>query len=102
MKPGSATLPFFGIDIAVLDPHTGKELVGNDVTGVLAVRNSFPSIARTIHNNHDRYMNTYLLHYPGFYFSGDGVTRDSDGYYWIRGRVDDVINVAGHRYLVLM
>ncbi|TPX59140.1 acetate---CoA ligase [Powellomyces hirtus] len=121
-KPGSATLPFFGVDVAVLDPQTGEELKGNGVTGVLAVRNSFPSIARTIYDNHARYMDTYLLPYKGFYFSGDGVSRDEDGYYWVRGRVDgtfhslfestqdyivrlltsrsaplDVINVAGHR-----
>lgn len=99
MKPGSATLPFFGIDIAVLDPHTGVELLGNNVTGILAIRNSFPSIARTIYGDHDRYLKTYFEPYPGFYFSGDGVRRDEDGYYWIQGRVDDVINVAGHRYI---
>ncbi|KAI9009440.1 hypothetical protein BC832DRAFT_364733 [Gaertneriomyces semiglobifer] len=96
-KPGSATLPFFGIDIAVLDPATGEELKGNDVTGVMAVKSLFPSIARSIANNHDRYMDTYLKPYPGHYFTGDGVTRDADGYYWVRGRVDDVINVSGHR-----
>ncbi|KAI8816151.1 uncharacterized protein EV422DRAFT_546951 [Fimicolochytrium jonesii] len=96
-KPGSATLPFFGIDIAVLDPTTGQELAGNNVTGVLAIRNSFPSVARSIYNDHARFLDTYLNPYKGYYFSGDGVTRDEDGYYWIRGRVDDVINVAGHR-----
>ncbi|KAI8903786.1 hypothetical protein EDD86DRAFT_214239, partial [Gorgonomyces haynaldii] len=87
-KPGSATLPFFGIDIAVLDPESGKELHGNSVTGVLAVRNAFPSVARSIFENHTRYMDTYLKPYPTFYFAGDGVTRDEDGYYWIRGRVE--------------
>ncbi|KAI9092401.1 hypothetical protein DFS34DRAFT_633380 [Phlyctochytrium arcticum] len=96
-KAGSATLPFFGIDLAVLDPTTGIELKGNDVTGVLAVRSSFPSVARSIYGNHSRYLDTYLRPYQGFYFTGDGVTRDEDGYYWIRGRVDDVINVSGHR-----
>ncbi|TPX63534.1 acetate---CoA ligase [Spizellomyces sp. 'palustris'] len=87
-KPGSATLPFFGVDVAVLDPQTGKELIGTGVTGVLAVRSSFPSIARSIYDNHERYMDTYLKPYIGYYFTGDGVTRDKDGYYWIRGRVE--------------
>ncbi|CAO3574334.1 unnamed protein product [Mortierella alpina] len=96
-KPGSATVPFFGIDIAILDPVTGKELVGNDVTGVLAVKKAWPSIARTVYNNHQRYLETYLKPYHGYYFTGDGATRDKDGYIWIRGRVDDVINVSGHR-----
>ncbi|KAJ3261270.1 acetyl-CoA synthetase, partial [Borealophlyctis nickersoniae] len=96
-KPGAATLPFFGVDVAVLDAQTGMELQGNDVTGVLAIRSTFPSIARTVYDNHQRYMDTYLNPYPGYYFTGDGVTRDQDGYYWIRGRVDDVINISGHR-----
>ncbi|KAJ3299017.1 acetyl-CoA synthetase [Borealophlyctis nickersoniae] len=96
-KPGSATLPFFGIDLAVLCPTTGKELTGNDVEGVLAVRKPFPSVARTVYENHLRYLDTYMRPYHGYYFTGDGVYRDKDGYYWIRGRVDDVINVSGHR-----
>ncbi|KAF9910609.1 acetyl-CoA synthetase [Linnemannia zychae] len=96
-KPGSATVPFFGIDLAILDPVTGKELEGNDVTGVLAVKKAWPSIARTIYGNHHRYLETYLKPYPGYYFTGDGATRDKDGYIWVRGRVDDVINVSGHR-----
>ncbi|KAF9547501.1 acetyl-CoA synthetase [Mortierella hygrophila] len=96
-KPGSATFPFFGIDLAILDPVTGKELDGNDVTGVLAVKKAWPSIARTIYGDHKRFMETYLRPYPGYYFTGDGATRDKDGYIWIRGRVDDVINVSGHR-----
>ena len=96
-KPGSATVPFFGIDVVVLDPVTGKELVGNGVSGILAIRDSWPSMARTISGDHQRFLDTYLLPYPGYYFAGDGVTRDSEGYYWIRGRVDDVINVSGHR-----
>ncbi|KAG0373717.1 acetyl-CoA synthetase [Mortierella sp. AD032] len=96
-KPGSATVPFFGIDVAILDPVTGKELEGNDVTGVLAVKKAWPSIARTIYGNHHRYLETYLKPYPGYYFTGDGATRDKDGYIWVRGRVDDVINVSGHR-----
>ncbi|ORX92605.1 acetate--CoA ligase [Basidiobolus meristosporus CBS 931.73] len=96
-KAGSATLPFFGVDVVILDPHTGKELQGNDVTGVLAVRKAWPSIARTVYNDHQRYLDTYMRPYPGYYFTGDGATRDKDGYIWIRGRVDDVINVSGHR-----
>lgn len=96
-KPGSATVPFFGIDVAILDPVTGKELVGNDVTGVLAIKKPWPSIARTVYNNHQRYLETYLKPYPGYYFTGDGASRDKDGYIWVRGRVDDVINVSGHR-----
>lgn len=96
-KPGSATFPFFGIRTAILDPATGKELEGNDVTGVLAIKQPWPSMARTIYNNHHRFMETYLNPYPGYYFTGDGATRDKDGYIWIRGRVDDVINVSGHR-----
>ncbi|KAF9577759.1 acetyl-CoA synthetase [Lunasporangiospora selenospora] len=96
-KPGSATVPFFGIDVAILDPATGQELIGNDVTGVLAIKRPWPSIARTIYGNHYRFFETYLKPYPGYYFTGDGATRDKDGYIWIRGRVDDVINVSGHR-----
>ncbi|KAF9109296.1 acetyl-CoA synthetase [Mortierella sp. AM989] len=96
-KAGSATVPFFGIDLAILDPTTGKEMAGNDVTGVLAVKRAWPSIARTIYGDHQRFLDTYLKPYPGFYFTGDGATRDKDGYIWIRGRVDDVINVSGHR-----
>ncbi|KAJ1915288.1 acetyl-coenzyme A synthetase 2 [Mycoemilia scoparia] len=96
-KPGSATLPFFGIDVAVLDPLTGKELEGNGVTGVLAIRKPWPSMLRTVGGDHKRFLDTYLKPYPGHYFAGDGVTRDEEGYYWIRGRVDDVINVSGHR-----
>ncbi|KAF5096315.1 hypothetical protein D0Z00_002822 [Geotrichum galactomycetum] len=97
MKPGSATLPFFGIDLVIIDPVSGKEIEGNDVEGVLAVRKPWPSIARTVFNSHQRYLETYMKPYPGFYFTGDGAGRDHEGYYWIRGRVDDVVNVSGHR-----
>ncbi|KAL1925145.1 uncharacterized protein VTP21DRAFT_28 [Calcarisporiella thermophila] len=97
MKPGSATLPFFGIEPVILDPHTGHELTDQCATGVLCIRRPWPSMARTVYNDHERYLKTYLHVYPGYYFSGDGASRDEDGYYWIRGRVDDVINVAGHR-----
>lgn len=97
MKPGSATLPFFGIDAVIIDPLTGKIIEGNDVEGVLAIRSPWPSAARTVWRGHDRYIDTYLKPYPGFYFTGDGATRDKDGYIWIRGRVDDVVNISGHR-----
>lgn len=95
-KPGSATLPFFGIDPVILDKD-GKVLEGNDVSGVLAIRNPWPGMARTIEGDHQRFLETYLLPYKGYYLTGDGCRRDEDGYYWITGRVDDVINVAGHR-----
>ncbi|CAE6443101.1 unnamed protein product [Rhizoctonia solani] len=96
-KPGSATVPFWGIEPVILDPVTGKELEGNSVEGVLCVRNAWPSIARSVYKDHARYLDTYLKPYPGFYFTGDGAARDQDGYIWIKGRVDDVINVSGHR-----
>lgn len=96
-KPGSASLPFFGIDTCIIDPVSGKEIIGNDVEGVLAVKSPWPSMARSVWNNHTKYMDTYLNPYPGYYFTGDGAARDHDGYYWIRGRVDDVVNVSGHR-----
>ncbi|KAL0084057.1 acyl-activating enzyme [Phycomyces blakesleeanus] len=96
-KPGSATFPFFGIDPVILDPTTGKVMDVVDETGVLAIRQPWPSMARSVYNNHSRFMETYLSPYPGYYFTGDGASRDKDGYIWIRGRVDDVINVSGHR-----
>ncbi|KXN68837.1 putative acetyl-CoA synthetase [Conidiobolus coronatus NRRL 28638] len=96
-KPGSATFPFFGIDPVILDPTTGQVLEGNDVTGVLAIRQPWPSMARTVYKDHQRYLDTYFNPYKGFYFTGDGASRDHDGYIWIGGRVDDVINVSGHR-----
>jgi len=95
-KPGSATLPFFGIEPVLLD-EKGKELSGNDVQGLLAMRNPWPGMARTIWNDHERFISTYFSPFPGYYFTGDGCRRDEDGYYWITGRVDDVINVSGHR-----
>jgi len=96
-KPGSATVPFLGIQPAILDVDTGKELEGNGVDGVLAVKAAWPSIARSIWRDHHRYLETYMTRYPGYYFTGDGAARDKDGYIWIKGRVDDVINVSGHR-----
>merc|ERR1712037_369034 len=96
MKPGSATLPFFGIDFEVLDKE-GNVRTGNSVDGVLCVKNPWPGMARTIFGNHERYLNVYMRPYPGYYFTGDGCYRDKDGYYWVTGRVDDVLNILGHR-----
>ncbi|KAF3914408.1 hypothetical protein ABW21_db0206689 [Orbilia brochopaga] len=96
-KPGSATLPFFGVKPAIIDPLSGEKLEGNDVEGVLAIEQPWPSMARTVWGSHTRYMDTYLNVYKGYYFTGDGAGRDHEGYYWIRGRVDDVVNVSGHR-----
>ncbi len=95
-KPGSATLPFFGIEPVLLDDE-GHELEGNDVAGLLAIKSPWPSMARTIQGDHVRFTQTYLDPFPGYYLTGDGCRRDEDGYYWITGRVDDVINVSGHR-----
>jgi acetyl-CoA synthetase len=95
-KPGSATLPFLGIDPVLVD-DAGTVLEGNGVSGNLCVRRSWPGIARTIWGGHDRFKETYFTRYPGLYFTGDGCRRDEDGYYWITGRVDDVLNVSGHR-----
>lgn len=97
MKPGSAAFPFFGIDLAVLDPTTGEEQTGQHAEGVLAIKRPWPSFARTIWKNNDRFLDTYLKPYPGYYFTGDGVAKDKDGFFWILGRVDDVVNVSGHR-----
>ncbi len=95
LKPGSATKPFFGVQPAVLD-EAGKELEGA-CTGVLAIRDSWPGQMRTIWGDHERFVSTYFEMFKGYYFSGDGCRRDDDGYYWITGRVDDVLNVSGHR-----
>lgn len=96
-KPGSASKPFWGIQPVLLDPQTGEELEGVNVEGVLAMRKPWPSLARTILNDHQRFLDTYMRPYPGYFFTGDSAFRDHDGYIWIRGRVDDVINVSGHR-----
>ena len=95
-KPGSATFPFFGIE-PVLMTEDGKEIKGNNVSGLLAIKASWPGQMRTIYGDHDRFINVYFSQFPGYYFTGDGAKRDSDGYYWITGRVDDVLNVSGHR-----
>ncbi len=96
-KPGSATHPFFGIKPAILDPQTGQEINNTEAEGVLCIKDSWPGQMRTVYGDHDRFIKTYFSDYKGYYFSGDGCRRDSDGYYWITGRVDDVINVSGHR-----
>jgi acetyl-CoA synthetase len=97
LKPGSATFPFFGIEPVLLEPESGKEIEGNDVSGVLAIKAPWPGQMRTIYGDHKRFEETYFQQYKGYYFTGDGCRRDEDGYYWITGRVDDVINVSGHR-----
>ncbi|MGY9039204.1 acetate--CoA ligase [Sulfitobacter sp. M13] len=96
-KPGAAMKPFFGIKPVVLDPTTGAEIDGNDVEGVLCIADSWPGQMRTIWGDHERFEQTYFSDYKGYYFTGDGCRRDADGDYWITGRVDDVINVSGHR-----
>ena len=96
-KPGSATNPFFGIKPVIMDPKTGQKLFGNNVEGVLAFEDSWPSQMRTVFGDHERFVKTYFSDFKGYYFSGDGCKRDKDGYYWITGRVDDVLNVSGHR-----
>ena len=95
LKPGSATRPFFGVQPVLLDEQ-GKEIIGAGA-GVLAIKASWPSQIRSVYGDHQRMVNTYFKPYPGYYFTGDGARRDEDGYYWITGRVDDVINVSGHR-----
>jgi len=95
-KPGSATFPFFGVEPVLLE-EDGKEIEGNDVSGLLAIKASWPGQMRTIYGDHSRFIDTYFKMYPGYYFTGDGARRDKDGYYWITGRVDDVMNVSGHR-----
>jgi acetyl-CoA synthetase len=96
-KPGSATLPFFGIQPVILEPTTGKEITTTEAEGVLCIKDSWPAQMRTVYGDHDRFVKTYFADYKGYYFTGDGCRRDKDGYYWITGRVDDVINVSGHR-----
>jgi acetyl-CoA synthetase len=95
LKPGTATLPFFGVDAAVVDDN-GKE-VGPDEGGKLVVRKPWPAMLRTIYGDNARYKEQYWSQVKGYYFTGDGARRDKDGYFWIVGRIDDVLNVAGHR-----
>ena len=96
-KPGSATLPFFGIQPAILDPNSGKEITDQECEGVLVIKDSWPGQMRTVFGDHERFVSTYFNDFKGYYFTGDGCRRDKDGYYWITGRVDDVLNVSGHR-----
>jgi len=97
LKPGSAMKPFFGIQPVVLDPQSGEEIHTYHTEGVLALKASWPGQMRSVWGDHDRFEKTYFADYKGYYFSGDGCRRDADGDYWITGRVDDVINVSGHR-----
>jgi acetyl-CoA synthetase len=96
-KPGSATTPFFGVQPVVLEPTSGEEIAETKAEGVLAIKDSWPGQMRTVWGDHERFEKTYFSDYKGYYFAGDGCRRDEDGYYWITGRVDDVINVSGHR-----
>ena len=95
LKPGSATKPFFGIQPVVLNEQ-GEELTG-EASGLLAIKDSWPGQMRTVYKDHPRFEETYFSQFPGYYFTGDGCRRDSDGDFWITGRVDDVLNVSGHR-----
>ncbi|NNE80611.1 MAG: acetate--CoA ligase [Silicimonas sp.] len=96
-KPGSCTLPFFGIQPVVLEAQSGEEITATEAEGVLCIRDSWPGQMRTVWGDHERFEKTYFADYKNYYFTGDGCRRDADGYYWITGRVDDVINVSGHR-----
>jgi acetyl-CoA synthetase len=95
-KPGSATFPFFGVQPVLLDDE-GNELEGNPAAGNLAIKAPWPSMMRSVYGDHKRFYETYFAMFKGYYFTGDGARRDEDGYYWITGRVDDVLNVSGHR-----
>jgi acetyl-CoA synthetase len=94
-KPGCATRPFYGVQPVILDDK-GHELVGA-CEGILAIKTPWPGMMRTVYGDHERFMKAYLKPYPGYYFTGDGAKRDQDGDYWITGRIDDVLNVSGHR-----
>ena len=95
LKPGSATLPLFGVKPLIVD-NEGKPLEGA-CEGNLCIADSWPGQMRTVYGDHERFAQTYFSTFPGLYFTGDGCRRDEDGYYWITGRVDDVINTSGHR-----
>lgn len=97
MKPGSCTLPCYGIEVVVLDAASGMEIKESPAEGILAIKQPWPGMARTCLGDHQRYLNVYMKPYPGYYFAGDGCRRDEDGFIWITGRVDDVLNVSGHR-----
>lgn len=98
LKPGSATKPFFGVQPGIIDTETNKLIEGNgEASGALVIVTSWPGQIRSIYGDHQRMVDTYFKDFPGYYFSGDGARRDADGYYWITGRMDDVLNVSGHR-----
>ncbi|MDZ7804623.1 acetate--CoA ligase [Thiohalophilus sp.] len=98
LKPGSATRPFFGVKPGIIDTETNQLIEGEgEATGALVITQPWPSQMRTVYGDHQRFVDTYFKTYPGYYFSGDGARRDADGYYWITGRMDDVLNVSGHR-----
>lgn len=98
LKPGSATQPFFGVKPGIIDTETNKLIEGTgEASGALVMTGSWPGQIRSIYGDHQRMVDTYFKDYPGYYFSGDGARRDADGYYWITGRMDDVLNVSGHR-----
>ena len=96
LKPGSAMIPFFGIEPVLLDEN-GNEVEGNPASGYLCIKSPWPSLMRTVYGDHERFRQTYFDRFPGYYMAGDGAMRDADGHYWITGRVDDVLNVSGHR-----
>nr|WP_137677807.1 acetate--CoA ligase [Parerythrobacter lutipelagi] len=96
LKPGSASKPMFGVKPALVDPEKGTLLDGA-ISGALVITDSWPGQMRTVYGDHQRFFETYFSQYKGYYFTGDGCRRDEDGYYWITGRIDDVINVSGHR-----
>eukprot|EP00382_Lankesteria_abbotti_P001024 CAMPEP_0113844498 /NCGR_PEP_ID=MMETSP0372-20130328/268_1 /TAXON_ID=340204 /ORGANISM="Lankesteria abbotti" /LENGTH=712 /DNA_ID=CAMNT_0000813503 /DNA_START=71 /DNA_END=2209 /DNA_ORIENTATION=- /assembly_acc=CAM_ASM_000359 len=97
-KPGCVGVPFFGVEPALLDPITGVEIKGNSVGGLLVFKRDWPGMMRSIYGDHNRVFKNYLAPFPGYYVTGDGAIRDADGMYWITGRVDDTINVSGHRF----
>jgi acetyl-CoA synthetase len=96
IKPGSCTFPFFGVDPVIID-DTGEPVQYPNQEGYLCIRKPWPGIARTVYGDHDRFIETYFSKVPGMYFTGDGAKKDEDGYFWIIGRIDDVLNVSGHR-----
>ena len=96
LKPGSASRPFFGVTPAIVDATDGHVLEGA-CEGALVITQPWPAMMRSVYGDHQRFVDTYFKQYPGYYFTGDGARRDEDGYYWITGRIDDVLNVSGHR-----
>jgi acetyl-CoA synthetase len=97
LKPGSATCPFFGVVPGIIDTTSNQLITDTEASGALVITRSWPGQMRTVYGDHQRFVDTYFKTYPGYYFSGDGARRDTDGDYWITGRMDDVLNVSGHR-----